>query len=75
MFLGVLGFFLLPDFPDKNTFLSAERTALVLKRVEQDRGDSVPDEITFKKVLTHLSDWTLWAYGARTNPKCWAGSI
>lgn len=35
---------------------------MMLDRVERDRGDSIPDEITFQKVLTHLSDWTLWAY-------------
>lgn len=36
---------------------------MVLKRIEDDRGDSVPDELTAKKVFTHMSDWTLWAYG------------
>jgi hypothetical protein len=35
----------------------------VLKRVEDDRGDSIPDKITFKKVFMHLSDWKIWAYG------------
>ncbi|KAF8891797.1 major facilitator superfamily domain-containing protein [Infundibulicybe gibba] len=63
VFLGCLCFFFVPDFPDKNTFLTAEQTAMVLKRIEDDRGDSVPDKVTFRKVLTHLSDWTLWAYG------------
>jgi hypothetical protein len=63
MFLGVIGYFIMPDFPDKNTFLTPEQTALVLKRVELDRHDSVPDPITFTKVMHHLQDWTLWAYG------------
>ncbi|KAF4563236.1 hypothetical protein EYR36_003675 [Pleurotus pulmonarius] len=61
--LGLILFYALPDFPDKNTFLTPEQTAFVLKRVEDDRGDSVPDKITFKKILTHLGDWTIWAYG------------
>jgi hypothetical protein len=61
--LGIIGYFLLPDFPDKNKFLSREQTVLILKRVREDRGDHVPDEITTAKVLHHLSDWTLWAYG------------
>ncbi|KAF5348639.1 hypothetical protein D9758_006746 [Tetrapyrgos nigripes] len=63
MFLGGIGYFIMPDFPDKNTFLTAEQTALVLKRVEMDRHDSVPDPITSAKVMHHLQDWTLWAYG------------
>lgn len=35
---------------------------MILDRVERDRGDSTPDQITFKKILTHFSDWTLWAF-------------
>ncbi|EEB95841.1 hypothetical protein MPER_05129, partial [Moniliophthora perniciosa FA553] len=61
--LGAIGFFLLPDFPDKNKFLSKEQTAVILRRVQEDRGDSLPDEINIQKVLHHLSDWTLWVYG------------
>lgn len=63
MFLGIVAYFFIPDFPDRNRFLSPEQTALVLKRVEEDRGDSIPDELTFKKIMSHLGDWTLWAYG------------
>ncbi|KAF8653322.1 hypothetical protein AX16_004022 [Volvariella volvacea WC 439] len=63
LFLGILSWLWVPDFPDKNRFLSPEQTALVLKRIEEDRGDSVPDSLTFAKVLRHLCDWTLWAYG------------
>ncbi|KAL0574730.1 hypothetical protein V5O48_007237 [Marasmius crinis-equi] len=61
--LGILVFFVIPDFPDRNTFLTKAQTAFVLKRIEEDRGDSVPDEMTARKVLDHLSDWTLWVYG------------
>ncbi|KAL0572339.1 hypothetical protein V5O48_009629 [Marasmius crinis-equi] len=61
--LGILGFLIIPDFPDRNNFLSEAQTAFVLRRIEEDRGDSVPDEVTAQKVLHHLSDWTLWVYG------------
>ncbi|KAL1678216.1 major facilitator superfamily domain-containing protein [Schizophyllum commune] len=61
--LGGLAFCLLPEFPDRNTFLTPEETAYVLKRIEDDRGDAMPDELTLHTVLRHLSDWTLWAYG------------
>lgn len=37
--------------------------ALVLKRIDDDRCDALPDPVTFEKVIAHLSDWTLWAYG------------
>lgn len=63
MGLGLLTFYFIPDFPDKNRFLTPQQTELVLKRIEEDRGDSVPDEINLRVVLHHLSDWTLWVYG------------
>ncbi|KAJ7188694.1 major facilitator superfamily domain-containing protein [Mycena filopes] len=63
LFLAVTFFFTMPDFPEQNTFLKPDETAFVLQRVEDDRGDSVPDELTVQKVLHHLGDWTLWSYG------------
>ena len=63
LLLGAVMWFLIPDFPDRNDFLTPEQTALVLKRIEDDRGDSIPDLITFQKVKQHLSDWTLWSGG------------
>jgi hypothetical protein len=63
IFLGLLSWFIIPDFPDRNKFLTPRQTAFVLKRIEDDRGDSIPDALTVKKVVKHLSDWTLWAYG------------
>jgi hypothetical protein len=63
MALGLLAFYFIPDFPDKNNFLSREQTALILQRIESDRGDSVPDKITVSKVLHHLGDWKLWVFG------------
>lgn len=63
MLLGALAWIFLPDFPDKNTFLRPKETAWVLERIEQDRGDSMPDSISCAIVLHHLWDWKLWAYG------------
>jgi MFS family permease len=63
IFLALTSYMFIPDFPDKNTFLTQEETKFCLDRVEKDRGDALPDELTTEKVLTHLSDWTMWAYG------------
>jgi len=60
---GIVTWFFIPDFPDQNKFLTDEQTTLVLKRIDEDRGDAVPDELTAEKVRRHLLDWTLWAYG------------
>lgn len=59
---GIIAWFFISDFPDQNTFLSEEQTAFVLDRVEHDRGDSIPDELTKKKLLEHLLDWNSWAF-------------
>ncbi|KAF9012523.1 major facilitator superfamily domain-containing protein [Cyathus striatus] len=61
--LGIVSWFFIPEFPDRNQFLTPEQTAIVLKRIDEDRGDAKPDPLTFEKVRKHLSDWTLWAYG------------
>jgi hypothetical protein len=59
----VITYLFIPAFPDVNTFLTKEQTDLVIRRINEDRGDALPDEITFKKAVHHLKDWTLWAYG------------
>ena len=63
LLLGGLTWFFIPGFPDQNGFLTTKQTALVLQRIDEDRGDAVPDHVTAEKVRKHLSDWTIWAYG------------
>ncbi|KAK7057569.1 MFS domain-containing protein [Favolaschia claudopus] len=58
---GIIGWFLLPGFPDQNEFLSPDDTAIVLDRVQNDRGDSLPDVLTRKK-LVDAFDWRVAAY-------------
>ncbi|KAG5652396.1 hypothetical protein H0H81_005153 [Sphagnurus paluster] len=66
--LGLLTYLFVADFPDKNRFLTPEQTKMILDRVEKDRGDSLPDEMTWEKLRRHLSDWTMWAFGTRRLP-------
>ncbi|THV05149.1 MFS general substrate transporter [Dendrothele bispora CBS 962.96] len=60
---GFVAYFYLPEFPDNNTFLSLEETQIVLRRIENDRCDSMPDQLSIVKVLHHLLDWKVWIYG------------
>ncbi|KDR68722.1 hypothetical protein GALMADRAFT_231048 [Galerina marginata CBS 339.88] len=62
--LGVLTWFFIPDFPDKSRFITEEQRKMVLDRVQADRGDSVPDKMTWDKLFTHLKDPLLWAFAA-----------
>ncbi|KAG6902781.1 hypothetical protein C0995_011929 [Termitomyces sp. Mi166 len=59
---GMIAWFYIPEFPDQNTFLNDDQTKLVLDRVEHDRGDSIPDEMTGRKLFEHLLDWKIWVY-------------
>ncbi|KAJ7783325.1 major facilitator superfamily domain-containing protein [Mycena metata] len=52
--LAILNHLFIAEFPQRNNFLTVEQTNLILSRVELDRGDSLPDEITLAKVLHHL---------------------
>ncbi|TRM69110.1 major facilitator superfamily domain-containing protein [Schizophyllum amplum] len=60
---GAVAWLCVPDFPDRNTFLTRAETAYVLARIEADRGDALPDALSWAKVRSHLLDWKLWAYG------------
>ncbi|KAJ2912564.1 hypothetical protein MD484_g7862, partial [Candolleomyces efflorescens] len=60
--LGLATWLFVPDFPDRNRFLTPEQTKMVLDRIESDRNDSVPDPITFQKLIKHLSDPFMWSF-------------
>ncbi len=55
-------FLLVQDFPDKNTFLSAEQTAWVLARIDADRSDAQYDHWTAKKFWGYFLDPHLWSF-------------
>lgn len=50
-----------PPFPENCNFLSSENKALMLARIKADGGHVSNDEITFKKALSYLTDWKIWA--------------
>lgn len=63
--VAVAAWFIILDFPDKASnkgFLTPDEAAFVMQRIEDDRGDSVADPLTARKVLHHLSDFKLWAF-------------
>lgn len=69
--LGLMGYILIIDFPDKSTkphlitrkaFLTMDEARIVLSRIERDRGDAVVDKLTVQTVLRHLRDWKIWEF-------------
>ena len=69
--LGLIGYILIVDFPDKSTrkhpitrkaFLTLDEAKIVLARIERDRGDAVVDKLTGQVIKKHLRDWKIWEY-------------
>jgi len=60
--LGIIAWFLIVEFPEKNKFLTQEQTAWVIQRIQIDRGDAVPDKLTLAKLKRHAADWKLWIF-------------
>jgi hypothetical protein len=57
--LRLLGFELIVNFPDKVESLMEDQRAIVMGRLNADRGDAEDDHITLKKVGIHLKDWKM----------------
>ncbi|KAI9776707.1 MAG: hypothetical protein M1839_009434 [Geoglossum umbratile] len=64
--VALLAWFIIIDFPDKahkkKSFINAEDAEFIKKRIDNDRGDAVPDMLTIKKLGSHLLDWKLWSF-------------
>jgi sugar phosphate permease len=54
--------FFIVDFPQLAGFLKEDEKVRAIERLNKDRGDGEHDDITFAKVIHHLSDWKLWGF-------------
>jgi MFS family permease len=66
--IGIVGYFLVVDFPEKATrslgFLTESEAAFVVARIEKDRHDAIPEEFTLKKYLSAGLDLKVWGFAA-----------
>jgi MFS family permease len=60
--LGLAGYFIIVDFPDKAKFLDEDAKKMVLTRIERDRADSVADSFTWGKFGRYAMELKLWAF-------------
>lgn len=63
--VAVAAWFIILDFPDKaekKGFLTSAEAAVIMQRIEDDRGDSVDDPLTLAKFWLHVKDIKLWGY-------------
>lgn len=62
--IAICAWFFLIDFPDKATkggFLTKIDAAYMRNRIQLDRGDAIPDHLTWRLLWQHLCDAKLWA--------------
>lgn len=65
--VAIAAWFVILDFPDKaekKGYLTRTEASVILQRIEDDRGDSVDDPLTWAKFVHHLGDIRLWAYAS-----------
>ena len=61
--VAVGSWLIIVDFPDKaekKKFLTHDQASFITQRIEADRGDAVPDPLTWAKFFHHLKDIKLW---------------
>jgi hypothetical protein len=69
--LGLFGYLTIIDFPDRATkpspitrrpFLTTQEATLILTRIQRDRGDAVPEKLTWSAIAFHLRDYKIWEF-------------
>lgn len=66
MFLGIVGYWAIVDFPDKAHtswhFLNERETKFIIDAVNKDRGDAKPEPWSLKKFLRGGADIKIWGF-------------
>lgn len=75
IFLGIVGYWALVDFPDKAHtswhFLNERETKFIIDAVNKDRGDAKPEPWSLKKFLRGGLDIKIWGFAmVRTCDGC-----
>lgn len=60
--VGIMAWICLVDFPDKASFITEEQRTFIRTRIDRDRGDAVPDKITWPKFLKYAKDLKIWLF-------------
>lgn len=60
--VGAFGWLFLVDFPDKAKFLTPQQREFMITRIDRDRGDAIPDKITWPKFLRYAKDLKIWLF-------------
>ena len=65
--VAFFAYFLLVDFPEKAhkswKFLNQQESDFIIRRLNKDRGDALPDKFKLGRFLRPALDFKLWALG------------
>lgn len=61
-FIGLMGYLIIVDLPDKAKFLTEDAKQLILTRIQRDRSDAQHDALTLKKIGHYALDAKLWVF-------------
>lgn len=60
VFIGILAFFIIPDWPETATFLKPDERAMLLARLSEDSGPAVMNRLDRKAMKRTFSDWKIY---------------
>lgn len=60
--IGLCGYVFISDFPDKAKFLSEEERNVIMTRIQRDRADAEPDQLTRPKLWQYMCDVKIWLF-------------
>ncbi|GMK57426.1 hypothetical protein CspeluHIS016_0402600 [Cutaneotrichosporon spelunceum] len=63
VFIGLMGYLFITDFPDKAHFLTEHQKNIIITRIQRDRGDAEVDKLTMKLFWEYITDFKLWLFG------------
>lgn len=58
--LGILAFFIIPDWPENATFLPPDQRKVLLARLSEDAGPAVMDRLDRKALKRCFLDWKIY---------------
>ncbi|KAI9490722.1 major facilitator superfamily domain-containing protein [Zychaea mexicana] len=62
LLFGILTYFVLPDYPEKTSFLNEREREIIVKRITEDAGPATETHFSWNQVLQALLDWKVYVY-------------
>jgi hypothetical protein len=61
--LSLIGFWIIPDFPEEAKFLTDPEREFIIHKLQKDTGNSAYQDLSWRKVGQVFKDWKIWVGG------------